>query len=90
MYRPKTGEIASDNNCARRATDHQFVNFIWSDKNGTKTKFENYKGCMDDSGKKLNQIVEQLSVNLGIAEFIKGQGQIPWLNRSSYKKRLNF
>ncbi len=74
VYRPKTGKIVSDNNCARRATDHQFVNFIWSNKNGTKTKFEHYKGCMDDSGNKLNQIVEQLPVNLGIAEFIKGQG----------------
>jgi len=70
-YRPKTGESISDNNCSKRATDHQFVNFVWLAKSGTETKFEHYKGCMDESGRKLNSIIEQLPMELGVAELIK-------------------
>ncbi|OCY54580.1 hypothetical protein BFR81_01195 [Acinetobacter pittii] len=71
-FRPNTGAIVDNQDCDDKISDQQSVNIVWKNKKGVETKLNHYYGCMDDSNKRLTQIIKKLPIELGIKNlFIK-------------------
>jgi len=69
-FRPNTGDVVDNQDCDYKVSDLQSVNIVWKNKNGVETKLNHYYGCMDDSNKKLTQIIQKLPTELGIQDLM--------------------